>query len=345
VFRLLGIGAIAAAVFKLLIHLYANHNYGYFVDELYYLACARHLAWGYVDQPPLIAFIARISVALFGESLQAIRFLPALAGAGTVLLSGLIARELGGGRFAAGLAALCTLAAPGLLSFQSFLSMNAFEPVFWMSAALVLIRVIKTGDQKLWIWFGLLAGLGLLNKHSMLIFGFSLAAGLLLTPERRVFRKPGIWLAALLSLAIFAPNLWWNAANGFPFLELQANIRASGRNVDLGLAKFLGEVILVMLPLSESAFTVAFASEGMTRFTRPFTVSSEILLRGLSRGEFGRQTWTLVFQSRHLSSQVIQPGSIAPRVHDAKDGVTFTHQARRRRKIRPRSDFAIDRRP
>ena len=245
-FRLLGI----AAVLKLLVHLYANRNYCYFADELYYLACARHLAWGYVYQPPLIALLTWISVGLFGESLQAIRFLPALAGAGTVLLAGWIARELGGGRFAIGLAGLATLAAPGFLSFQSFLSMNAFEPLFWMGAALLLIRIIKRGDQKLWIWFGLLAGVGLENKYSMMIFGFGLAAGLLLTPERRHFAKPGIWLAAALSLAILAPNLWWNAAHGFPFLELQANIQADRRNVDMGPVKFLGETALVMQPLS-----------------------------------------------------------------------------------------------
>jgi len=270
VFRLLGVGAVAAAVVKLLLHLYAGHSYGYFVDELYYLACARHLAWGYVDQPPLIAFLARISVALFGESLQAIRFLPALAGTGTVLLAGFIARELGGGRFAAGLAALCTLAAPGFLSIDSFLSMNAFEPLFWMGCALVVIRVIKTGDQKLWIWFGLLAGLGLENKHSMLIFGLGLVAGLLLTPERHLFRKPGIWLAAILAVAVFAPNLIWNIANGFPFLELQANIRASRRNVDLGFVKFWGEVLLVMLPLSAPIWIAGLWQLFFTPQGKPF---------------------------------------------------------------------------
>src|SRR5262245_11184072 len=142
-----GIGAALAAVFKLLVHLYANGNYGYFVDELYYLACARHLAWGYVDQPPLIALIANISVELFGDSLQAIRFLPALAGTGKVLLTGLIARELGGRRFAQGLSALLILVAPGFLAIDNWLSMNAFEPLFWMGCAFVLIRIIKTANH------------------------------------------------------------------------------------------------------------------------------------------------------------------------------------------------------
>src|SRR5882724_6827259 len=129
-FASLIVALIAAA--KLLVHLYAAGNYGYFIDELYYLACARHLAWGYVDQPPLIALIAKTSVSLFGESLHAIRLLPALAGVCKVVLTGWMARELGGGRFAQGMAALCVLAAPGFLAIDNWLSMNAFEPMFWM---------------------------------------------------------------------------------------------------------------------------------------------------------------------------------------------------------------------
>src|SRR5579859_3751752 len=110
---------------KLLVHLYADRHYGYFVDELYYLACARHLDWGYVDQPPLIAGIARIARAVLGDSLSDIRLPAALAGAATVVLTGMIARELGGTRFAQGLAALCMLLAPGVLALDHFLSMNA----------------------------------------------------------------------------------------------------------------------------------------------------------------------------------------------------------------------------
>jgi 4-amino-4-deoxy-L-arabinose transferase-like glycosyltransferase len=148
--------AVAPVVFcvaaaKLLLHLYTGRHYGYFVDELYYLACSEHLDWGYVDQPPLIALITRGVRALLGDSLPAIRFLPALAGAGKIVLTALIARELGGGRFAQGLAALAVLLAPGFLAGDNLLSMNAFEPLFWAGAALVLVRIIRTGSHKLWI--------------------------------------------------------------------------------------------------------------------------------------------------------------------------------------------------
>jgi hypothetical protein len=238
------------AAIKMAIHFYAGHNYGYFVDELYYLACGRHLAWGYVDQPPLIALAAAATRVLAGESLRAIRFLPAVAGGATVLLTGLMARELGGRRFAQGLAALAVLAAPGFLAIGSFFSMNAFEPLFWMGCAYIVMRVVRTGNQKLWLWFGLLAGMGLENKHSMLIFGCGIVVGLLATPERRQLRSPWFWVAGGVALLIFLPNLMWNVQHHFPFLELQANIRRAHRDVAMPPLAFLGQEILTMLPLT-----------------------------------------------------------------------------------------------
>lgn len=238
------------AAVKLLVQLYGDRHYGYFVDELYYLACSDRLDWGYVDQPPLIAVIAKITRVLLGDSLQAIRLFPALAGAATVLLTGLLAREFGGGRFAQALAALSTLVAPGFLAMDHLLSMNAFEPLFWTGCAYTLIRIINTGNQRLWLWFGLLAGIGLQNKHSMLLFGFGVAVGLLLTPERRFFRTPWIWMAGAITFLIFLPNLLWNIHHNFPFLELQENIRRSGRNVPLPPLIFLGQLALTVLPLT-----------------------------------------------------------------------------------------------
>lgn len=235
---------------KLLVHLYASRSYGYFVDELYYLACSRHLAWGYVDQPPLIALVTWMARSLLGDSLPAIRFFPALAGAAEVALTALIARELGGKRFAQSLAALAALVAPGFLAADSLLSMNAFEPLFWMGCAYLFIRIVKTGNQKLWIWFGILSGVGLENKYSMLLFGAAIVLGLLLTPQRRSLTSPWLWIAGAIAFLIFLPNLLWNIQHHFPFLELQANIRRSGRDVHLGPLAFFVQEILVMLPLT-----------------------------------------------------------------------------------------------
>jgi 4-amino-4-deoxy-L-arabinose transferase-like glycosyltransferase len=269
---LLGTGLFVsvAALAKLLLHLYAGRHYGYFIDELYYLVCANHLAWGYVDQPPLIALIAKFARVVFGDSLLGIRILPILAGVAKILLTGLIARELGGRRFAQGLAAFAVLLAPGFLAIDGWLSMNPFEPLFWMGCAYLVIRMIKTGNRKLWIWFGLIAGVGLENKYSMLIFGFGLIAGLVLTAERRILRSRWLLVGGAIAFVIFLPNLLWNIQHHFPFLELQANIRADGRNVPLSPLKFMGEEILSMLPLSAPIWLAGLWFFFFTRPGKPF---------------------------------------------------------------------------
>jgi 4-amino-4-deoxy-L-arabinose transferase-like glycosyltransferase len=154
---------------------------------LYFIACGNRLAWGYVDMPPLIAAMMKLTRLPFGDSLQSIRFFAAVTGAANILLAGRIARELGGGRFAQGLTALAVLVASANLSMDHYMSMNAFEPLFWMGCALLVIRIIKTGNQKLWLWFGLIAGIGLNNKYSMAFFCLGIVTSLLLTRERRAF--------------------------------------------------------------------------------------------------------------------------------------------------------------
>jgi hypothetical protein len=173
-----------------------------------------------------------------------------VAGAALIVLTGLLARELGGGPFAQGFAALCALCAPGLLAADSLFTMNAFEPVFWTACAWLFARIVNTGDQKLWLWIGALAGLGLENKHSMLIFATGLVLGVALTKQRRAFTQPWIWIGAAIAVALFLPNLIWNIQHHFPFLELQANIRRSGRNVDLSPINFFAQETLAMLPVA-----------------------------------------------------------------------------------------------
>ena len=239
---------IAAASF--IAHMLTAARYGYFRDELYYLACARHLAFGYVDQPPMIALVTWLTVHTLGTSLYALHFLPALAGAAIVWLTALIARELGGGRFAQGLAALSIALAGVYVILAHLLTMNVFEPLLWMGCAWVVIRIIKTGNQKLWLWFGVLAGLGLENKYSMALFGFAIVVGLLATAQRKVFRSGWIWLGGAIALAIFLPNLVWNIQHHWPFIELMHNIHASGRDIVRGPVAFMGTQIFMMSPLN-----------------------------------------------------------------------------------------------
>ena len=233
---------------KLAIHLATSvRHYGYFRDELYFLDLARHLDWGYVDTAPLIAVYAKIAL-LLGGSLAALRILPALAGTALVALSMLIARELGGGRYAQMLTGLAVIIAPGILSIDSLLTMNAFEPLYWMGCIFVLARILRTGESRLWPWFGLLAGLGLENKHSTLFFGFAVAVALVVTPARRELRKPWIWIAAAIAVAIFVPNLIWQIRHHFPTLEDLENVRREGKNVVLGPFAFVKQQIIAMHP-------------------------------------------------------------------------------------------------
>ncbi len=155
-----------------------------------------------------------------GDSLSALRFFPALASAAKICLGGWIAREVGGGKFAQAFAAFTVLCAPIYLTFDNFFSMNSFEPVFWMTCAAIALRILNGGNEKLWLLFGLVAGLGVLNKHSMLFFGSGLAAGMLVTQARWVFRSIWIWLGAGIVLLIFVPNLLWEIRNNYPTIQL-----------------------------------------------------------------------------------------------------------------------------
>jgi hypothetical protein len=232
----------------LLIHLLTNARYGYFRDELYYIACARHLDFGYVDQPPLSILILRLSELLLGDSLPAIRLLPALAGAATVALTGLLTRELGGRGWAVALACAATLSALFYLGVGNFFSMNAFEPLFWMGSVYLLVRIVNGGSATLWIWFGALIGLGLENKHSTAFFGAAIFVALLLTPERRHFTQKWIWLGGLIAFAIALPNIVWEAGHHWPTYELLNNIAHSNKNVALSPVEFIAQQINFLNP-------------------------------------------------------------------------------------------------
>jgi len=241
--------AFSLAAAACLVHLLCSGRYGCFRDELYYIACGARLAWGYVDQPPLIAIVARFSHWLLGDSLFALRFFPALAAAAKVLLTAWMVRELGGKRFAQLLAGTAVFLAPIYLTFDSFLSMNAFEPAFWTLCAALAMRIAKQGNCRLWVLFGLIAGLGLLNKHSMLFFGFGMVLALLLMPQRRAFLSPWIWLGGLVAFLIFLPNLLWEIHYGWPTLEHLHNV-ALVKYAPVTPLQFILEQALLVHPLA-----------------------------------------------------------------------------------------------
>ncbi len=248
-----GLGIVVlVSLAKLALHLATTgrFGYGFFVDELYFLACSEHLAWGFVDMPPLFPAVTALIRATIGDSLFAVRLLPALSGAALVAMTGLMARDLGGRRFAQGVAALGVLTAPIWLVMHSLHTMNALEQILWTGAAWIVIRIVRDGWDRGWLLFGALAGVGMLNKHSMAFFGAAVVVGVVLTPERRAFRSRWLWIGGALAVLIYLPNLIWDVQHHFPHFEMLANIKADGRDVQLPPLEFMAQQALFLNPLA-----------------------------------------------------------------------------------------------
>jgi len=227
---------IACTAFVLMAAFHAG--YGYFRDELYYLACADHLAWGYVDQPPLSIALLAAWRWLFGDSLHAIRVPAALAISATSFLTALMARRLGGGLYALWLSALSVVAAGMLLGSGRSYSMNPLDIVLWTASLYICVRVLAGDSPNLWLVFGAVVGLGLLNKYSIGFMCAGLAVGLLLTRGRRQMATAGFWGGVLVACLLFLPHVLWEVQNGFPSLEFMHNA-SQIKNAKIGLGEFI----------------------------------------------------------------------------------------------------------
>jgi Dolichyl-phosphate-mannose-protein mannosyltransferase len=236
------------AIAKLLFHIYFNNRYGYFRDEFDYMSCGDHLAWGYVDQPPLIPFLIHICRAVLGDSLRAVRFIPALATSLLIVQTAILAREMGGKAYALILSAVYVLVAGQYLSNGSVLTTNCLEPNLWMGCAYFAILAIKRDQPRYWLWCGVIAGIGLEEKYSIAFFIAALIGGLLLTRQRRFLMSKYFWLGGLAAFLIFLPNLLWNIRYHWPFLQLMHNIRADGRDVVLPAGQFFIQQVMDVCP-------------------------------------------------------------------------------------------------
>ncbi|HLJ44813.1 MAG TPA: glycosyltransferase family 39 protein [Bryobacteraceae bacterium] len=256
----------------LLVHVYFNNRYGYFRDEFDYMACGDHLQWGYVDQPPLIPFLIHVCRALIGDSLRAVRMIPAIAMSLLVVQTAAVTRELGGRGYAVLLSAITVALAPQYLSNAGLLGTNCLEPNLWLGCAYFLILAIKRDDPRYWLWFGVIAGIGLEEKYSILIFGAGIVSGLLLTEQRRVFQSRWIWAGGLAAFLIFLPNILWNMHYDWPFVQLQRAIRAEGRDVVLGPVAFFAEQAEAAGPLSAPVWLAGVCALLFSRRLRQFRV-------------------------------------------------------------------------
>src|SRR5580698_9903241 len=246
-------------------------GYGFFRDELYFLVCGHHLDWGYVDQPPLVAVQARLAEAIFGLSPTGIRIFSFAAGGANVGLTGLLTWQFGGRRSVQILAMTAALAAGVFLGTSNYLSMNSFEPCFWMGAILVVARMAdgSTGPRG-WLLFGLLAGLGVENKHSTAFFLVALLIGLALSPQRRLLWSKGCAAGVAILMLLALPNLIWQVAHHFPTYELLNNIAHSGRNVVLSPPAFLLEQVNMLLPTTAPLWIGGLVWLAFARAARPW---------------------------------------------------------------------------
>jgi hypothetical protein len=199
-------------------------SYSYLQDEFYYLSCAMRPAFGYVDHPPFAPWVLAVTRALLGDSLLAIRWLPALSGGAVVVLAGLLARRLGAGIWGQLVAALCVLSTPMLLGAGSFFSVNCFAILFWTLSCYLLIRLIQTGDTRWWLPLGLLSGVALLNKHTYALLLIVLFVGMVATPLRRHLLQRRLWLGVGVTALCLLPNLLWQSKHGWPAAEVYQSV-------------------------------------------------------------------------------------------------------------------------
>lgn len=294
------------AALTLGMHALVGGRYGYFRDELYYIACSDHLSWGYVDHPPLSIAVLWAARRLLGDSLWAIRLPAWLAGAGAVFTTGLIAREIGAGRFAQVLAAICMMVGPVYLAVVHFYSMNALDILFWALAICAFARALSSEGGRWWIALGVLLGLGLQNKISVLWLGAGMGAALLLTPARRRLATRWPWIAAAIALALFVPHIAWQAQHDWPTLEFMRNATTRKMSPVSPIGFVLNQIVVqhpITLPIWLAGLVYLFASRSRPELqvTRRalawlFAVPAIILMTsGTSRANYLSPAFPVVF--------------------------------------------------
>lgn len=273
---------VGLSLFKVALHLYVNvfAGYGIFRDELYYLACAANPALGYVDQPPLSVLFLGLWTSVFGDSIFAIRLISALAGGLVVYIIGRITKALGGGNFAITVACLAFIISPINLGFMSIYSMNSLDILFWAMAYFVVVRIIQTKDPKFWIILGIVVGVGLLNKISMLWFGAGLVVALLLTPQRYWLGTKWPYLSGAIALALFSPFLIWNGLNDWAHIEFIQNA-SSEKYSGLSAWSFLSGQFLINHPTNFLLWTGGLVFLLMSNALKSYRVFGWIFLTTL----------------------------------------------------------------
>ena len=228
-------GAFALALGAVALHLAFNHRFGYYRDEFYFIDCARHLAWGYVDQPPFAPFVAWITAPL-GYPVWALRLLPAILSGLTVLFGCAIARELRGNGFAVAMTGLTIILAPGLMGLAYGLSTEILSPAAWSALIYFTMRLVKTQATRLYVPMALVVTVGLYAKYSIAACVLALAIALLVTGQAKLLRSTWLLVGSALAVVLTLPNLLWQLDHGLPILQVLHNDQLNRHPLANGIA-------------------------------------------------------------------------------------------------------------
>jgi len=242
------VGALALTTFFIHIIVNVQGGYGLFRDELYYIACTNHLDWGYVDQPPFSIYLLKLSRLILGDSLVAIRFIPALLHGLLIVITALIVKEIKGNHFAVFIACIAMMVSVIHQAMGEYYSMNIIDIFIWALTFYLLVKIINTRKNSLWIWLGIILGIGLLNKISVLFLGAGIFAGLLLT-DRTWFTTRWPYMAGTIAFTLFLPYIIWNINHDMAHLEFIHNASA-GKYADRTALDFIKEQLLLINPIN-----------------------------------------------------------------------------------------------
>ncbi len=289
---------IAASIGTLAFHLIANPHYGFFRDELYFIICGFRPDWGYVDQPPVVPLLAAGS-QLFGHSLFLIRAIPALFAAASVYTTCLLVLELGGGTFAELFAALVTALTPVLMAFGGKVTTDVVGLWLWPLAGLYVLRVVKRGEPRCWLPAGVVAGVAIESKYSMIFFAVAIVAGLLLLPQRRVLFNRWFAGGVLVAAAIVVPNFVWQAMHGYPMWTLLQDAREY-KNAELSPLQFVASQLLITHPLLAPFWVIGLVALLRRADARLLGVAYLVLMAEM-----------IVFHGKHYYAADVYPIPIA----------------------------------
>lgn len=306
----------AIATFCFLVHLVTNLTgaYGFFRDELYYIACSDHLAWGYVDHPPFSIFLLKLSRLVFGDSLTAIRLVPSLAHAGTIVMTGLIVKQMGGKRLAIVLACTAVLCSIIHIGMNLIYSMNAIDIFLWSLAAYVIVKIINTRQHSYWIALGFVLGIGLMNKISFLFLGAGLFVGLLAT-DRQALTTRWPYYAGLIAAVFFIPYVLWNLTHDLAHLEFIHNASA-GKYSGRTRMDFLREQFILPNPVSFPFWVSGLVAFFVFKPLKPYRILGWIYITAFvilvanptSKGEYLAAGYALLFAAGGVfAEQVLKP--------------------------------------